>query len=486
MSERFAETAKSMILALLVLSSILLSLALWFYGPPISSLPPALTDGAGPDLSESIPAHLFEPVSLTYHDGRGVHCLASPDERATAVEMLQLILSSLLPGDIERVRDDGELDEILVRRQVDRPGVTVWLPGPVPMDLWMRALGAPEGFPRVMMDRLFFYLDRDDMMHLYIPTERGWYHTEWTVLEGIADEMDPEDLFSPAQDLESAGYEAEAISLWATWMGRQAEAMTGEPAILLLGWRDMTLSALLSIPEMDVEVTTFMAEPVLVDASDHVASLFSDLAAVRERAEPDHSTTYTDGYRSLRVTADGTLAYTLVTPSERESGQLGLEPGIMLNEAWAFLRDMLGDSADELRLMRVEPTRLPSGGSGQAEVDGYEFEFSQVFANTHLVAAEGLVRVRVDEYGVRRAVLTLLSPVDQVQRTLAITPISAVQRCQPLIGEDVAFSVQRIHLVSYPSEESDDQQVVRPAWLVDFGPGGRYLVDAVSGDVTQK
>ncbi len=488
MAENLFETAKSVLLALLVLSSILLSLGLWLQGAPVSSLPPALIDAAGSDLREHIPSDLFQPVVLVYHDGRGSHRVAPHDEDPETVDLLEFVLASLVPGNIRRVPDDEGLDQILIRRQLDRTGATVLLPGLVPMNLWMKALGAPEGFPPVMMDRLFFFLSTDEMMNLYIPTAEGWYHTEWTVVDGLVDDADPGSIVPPARDLERAGYETRAVSLWASRMQQGAEDRAGEPVVLLLGWRDLALSPLLSIPEMDVEVTTYMAEPVLSDATEHVVSLFSDLTAVRQRTEPDRSTSYTDGYRSLRITATGTLTYTLVTPPDAGGGDLSPDAATMLRKAWGFLRNVLGDKAGDLRLTRVEPVHLRAGldREGEPPVAGYEFQFSQIFADGHLVAVEGPVSVRVDGHGVRRAALTLLRPAGEVQKTLAITPISAVERCYRLIGEEGDPVVQRINLVYYPSDEGDDPGVVRPAWLVDLGSAGQYLVDAVSADITIK
>ncbi len=485
-SENTQELAKSIVLVLLVLSSALLSVRLWMQTAPTPSLPPVLIDAEGIDLREHIPSHLFEPVSVIYHDGTGSHRLASPEGDPEAAQILAFIVASLQPGDIQRIWEDEGLEQTLIRRQLDRPGATVLLPGPVPMNLWMKALGAADGFPPAMMDRLYFFLTDNGMMNLYIPTAQGWYHTEWTVLDGLVDDVDPGGTFPPVRDQELGGYETLAVTFWASRIRHQAEEQAGDSRVLFLGWRELVLSPFLSIPEMDVEVTTYMAQAVLSDATEYVVSAFSDLAAVRQRREPDRSTTYTDGYGSLRITTGGIFTYNLVTPPDQDSGEIPIDAGAMLREAWGFLRSVLGDRADDLRLMRVEPTY--SRVDQDVDVrDGYEFQFSQAFSDGYLVSPGGPVSVRVDEHGVRRATLSLLRLTNQVQRSLAITPISAVERCYRQIDTDGSEPVvQRINLVHYPSEQSGDFQIVRPAWLVDLGGAGQYLVDAVSGEIIKK
>ncbi len=486
-NENTLEMAKSIILAILVLSLAFLSVRLWLQTAPTSSLPPVLIDAEGIDLREHIPTHLFQPVSVIYHDGTGAHRLASSEEDSETAQILEYIVASLQRGDIQRIWDDEGLEQILIRRQLDRPGATVLLPGPVPMNLWMKALGAGEGFPSVMMDRLYFFLTTNGMMNLYIPTAQGWYHTEWTVLDGLVDDMELGSIFPPVWNQELGGYETLAVTFWASRIRQKAEEEAGEPRVLFLGWRELVLSPLLSIPEMDVEVTTYMAESVLSDATEYVVSIFSDLAAVRQRSEPDRSTTYTDGYRSLRITTHGILTYTLVTPPDHDIGEIPTDAGAMLREAWGFLRSVLGGWADDLRLMQVQPTYSRGEQDADAHLDGYVFHFSQVFSESYLVAPGGPVSVRVDEHGVRRATLTLLRPAEKVQRSLAITPISAVERCYQQVDRDGAEPVvQRVNLVHYPSEQSRDFQIVRPAWWVDLGEAGQYLVDAVSGEIITK
>gem|GEM_PF-6457945 len=485
--DKLREIFKTLLLIALVISSIFLSYELWWRPSPASSLPPALMGDEEGEVREAIPEQIFAPSAFIYHDGEESHSfIPEGEDRDVAVDLYRRVMTTLRPENLERVSDDG-IKRQLTRRQFDHVGVTIFLPGPVPMDLWLKILGASGEFPSVKVDRFFFYVSEDSMMlKLYIHTDGGWYRTHWSVVDDLHDD----DQFPPPGP-EMVEDEASIIARWAAHI-IEGPGVVGESMVVIEGWRELSLSPLLSIPEVDMQVEAYTARPKLQEKNERVMSFFSDFTRVRERSEPDGSTIYTDRYRSLQVTPEGRFVYTLINPVDGEDGRLDIDEYTMLREAWSFLRRVMGGHVKGLRLMRVE-SHIRRGtldlDEGVPTTDSYTFHFSQQFAGLPLVADEGPISIQVDQHGVRRAVLSPLEKISELQRAPAETPISAIEECYQSVQEKVEERdavIERIHAAYYAGEMSDGDQIVRPAWFVDLGDLGWFLVDAMSGSIWRK
>lgn len=432
---------------------------------------------------ESAPPYIFNPSTLIYHDGEGAHRLAPwGDGAEEAVALLSDVLKSLRPSDL-RFTGDENIDAILFRRQFDRTGASIFLPGRTSMNLWLSVLGASGEFPDVIVDRMLFHLD-EDMLHLHIPTDRGWYHTQWTVIDDLLADGDAASL---AADRDMIEDEATLIARWAAHIKDHASVI-GESMVVIPGWRDLAMAPLLSIPEVDLQVSSYLGRTALPPDADYERSMFTDLSSVRRRTEIDGSTIYTDGFRSLRISRDGTVRYALVNLTEDdEQTDIPVEAELMLAHAWGFLRGLMGTGLYDLRLVRVEP--LGATGEETTTPEGYTFHFAQVFEGHLLLSGEGPVTVDVDSRGIRRAVLAPLAKISILQTVPAITPITALDRSwQTLQDEADAYDpmirrIQRVHVAAGPSGED---RAIRSAWLVDLGEMGRFLVDAVSGDILER
>ncbi len=488
MPRRRLEIAKSVILVVLVVTSLLLGFELWWRPAPITSLPPALIGTDERNLRETLPPSLVEPVSFVYHGGDGTHRSAPMEKASEASALLDMVLSVLRPGDLNLGSVD-EAEHHLRRYQMDRVGVSIFLAGRVPLSLLMGLAGAVGEFPDSPTDRMLFSLSGEDpsMLYLHIPTEDGLYHTRWTVVDDF-DESLEEGL--SLGDLDPVYDETLIVALWARMLLESADAV-GESMVLVLGWRDMVLTPLLSIPEVDLQVSTQLAASVMERGTERVMSFFSDFTSVRHRREPDGSTTYTDGYRSVRLNPDGSLSYNLIIPPAPEADVDESEPGLdgLLCEAWTFLRTGLGEAAEELLLVGADP--LFARGTldldeGRPAVEGYRFHFAQRFGADLLVYPGGPVSVVVDGHGVRNAEMAPLRRTAEVQWVPAITPISALEHVHQYISSEIdttGLPIERVHLVKYPAHDSGGEWVVRPAWYVDMGAAGLFMVDAVSGDI---
>ncbi len=487
MAEKLFELSKTVLLIALVASSVFLSYELWWRPSPTSSLPPALMGGEEQQMRDTLPQSIFAPSALVYHDGEESHRLIPEGEhKKSAIDLYGQVMTTLRPENLERITDEGK-ERQLTRRQFDQEGVTMFLPGEIPMDLWMDVMGADGDFPTAAVDRLFFYItDEPLMLNLYIYTDRGWYHTHWSVVDDL-DDYEGSPPFGP----ELAEDEASIISRWASHI-REGAGVVGESMVVIEGWQELRMSPLLSIPEVDMQVEAHTARSKFRDKDGQVMGFFSDSAGVRERSEPDGSTIYTDGYRSLQVTREDKFIYTLINPENEVEEQIEISKKTMLREAWSFLRRVMGDEVERLRLARVE-SHIARGtldlDEGVPATEGYTFHFSQLFAGLPLVDDEGPISVQVDKHGVRRAVLFPLEEISELQRAPAETPISAIEECYQDVRDQVAgndASIERVHPVYYPADIDDGDHVVRPAWYVDLGDLGWFVVDSMSGDIWRK
>ncbi len=487
------ERIKTIVLVFLVVLSLVLSGYLWLPDSPVSSLPSELTPQEGGAKSEEVDlGHLFRPTQVIFHSGDGEHREATPAVAQEIIESAHSLLSSLQPEDLNEVKESDGLADDFLRWQFNRKGVSLLLPGRLPLDLWMWALDAGGKFPSTPVDRVLFFVSPEDpdMLRLYIGGVNGWVHTEWSIVDDFELEEGSEDeAMLPIFDQEDV---AGAVALLAETISQQRDFSDGPEMKMLTGWRDIGARSLLGIPKWDPEVETAVAEVVTLDEEQAVRSFFADFSGVHRREDRDGSEVYTDEYSSVRLPVEGGVQYAMVTPRDSEEEAEAPSKQEALLQAYRFLQRTTGSEAENLRL--VEITREIQRGTldwdtGRPKISGYTFHFAQQMAERFLMTREGPVSVTVGSDGVRWADIRIMKSASRVQGFEPITPISALQRCYELL-RDAGWSedevvVERLEMVCYPAEtvEAETERVLRPAWSVDLGPAGRFLVDAVNGDV---
>ena len=491
------ELLKSLVLTVLILFSLVLSVILWLPDDAVSSLPPELShEQAGANFEESDMSHLVQPVEAIVHTGEGDHRSLSSAEAQELVAAAEGLVSTLRKEDLTEVTAEYELTDELLRWQLKRKGATLVLPGKIPLDLWLWSLGGAGDTPDIPVDRVFFFIseDKPDRLELYIGGPDGWMNTEWSIVgefESVQEEADQAEAGLPL-------FEQEDVAGKVVALAEQLDDMTdinGEEVMLLRGWRDIEARSLLGIPKMNPQVQTAVAEMIVIEGEQDVRPFFSDFVGVRKRVERDSSRVYTDEYSSVRLPAGGGIQYTMISPQDRENE---VEPPTRrraLLESYRFLRRTTGSMVEDIRLVDISE-QYERGTldweTGKPEVSGYTLQFSQVLDDGRIVFdGEGPITITVDDAGVREAQIETMQSASRVQDFQSITPISALQRSHEMaqdsgwVEDEEDIVVERLQIVYYPAERTaeETERVLRPAWSVDLGPVGFFLVDAVSGEI---
>ncbi|MFP4200794.1 MAG: hypothetical protein ACLFS8_05205, partial [Clostridia bacterium] len=379
------EILKSVTLVFLVASSLALTVALWVQTPPISSLPPELAGEMDPDNRTSRRVvDVFHPIAATLHDGQGDHWgLESGERLADLTDSLGTAMGFVRPGDLEAAAPEDVLGEMLARDREESLGVTLFLAGEVPLDLIFYELGSELRSPEALIDRILVVVEDGEGLTVFFGGREGWFSAEWELITDLDSPLAEEGLQIPGAD--SFGGEAEAV--WGlAHLIEEEVGSEGEAMMPLSQWRQTVIRPLLVIPEMDLNVDVSTATPIQFAPS----SFFPDFDGARSYEGSEGERSYTDGFRTLRIDADGYARYSRAEGQRDErSGEINsLTDG--LDEAQRFLADVLPPGADNLVLCGV------GGVSEDEDLEAgevFHFEFVEIVGGLPLWSPDGPMKV---------------------------------------------------------------------------------------------
>ncbi len=478
----YKETAKSILLAVMVATSLALTVALWVQTPPISSLPPELAGELAHQPAEGRETFdVFAPVAVVLHDGAGNHEAIGLGGRLDRVNAALVdLLRFMRPGDVGPAGAEEVLGQSLLRDSGRHPGATFFLAGEIPLELLLADVGGPTGIRGTDVDRLLVMVHEDAAtLRIYFGGRDEWLVVDWDLIPGLEDGSSDDGF--PVPGAGTLG--GEAAAAWSLFDALVEEPVPGgESMVLLPAWRDITIRPLLVIPEMDLHVETSTARSMAFAPG----GFFPEFDRARSYVDSDGARTYTDGFRTLRIDGEGRVRYVLAT-IPGDDAELSEAPAVpaALARVREFLAGVMPPSAERLILCSVEPVPARDTldlGEGSMETAGYRFEFAQRYGGTLLRDPGYRLQVTVDGWGVREARLAAWVAGRSIRTTRGITPLSALENLLER-GEIADPVVDRIDLVRYPAESVGTERVIRPAWSLQLDGRRPVLVDATTGEI---
>jgi len=450
------ESGKSAVLIVLVLASLLLSARLWggYDAEPVDTQPE-------PPGGVQVPNTLFYPQWAVFHDGSG-------DERRDAnhremrvgspgfldiMSHLQKILQGIHPADFEPAGGEEFYAHIRLQER-QRRGITMLLAGSIPLDLWLLGLGEvrdhlPE-IPRLPVDRILLYQGDSSgeggapAVHLCLGSSRGWLTAKYDGPLALAVDWELD---------EAAGGLELALS--------QA-----------VNWEDLVLEPGIFVPQEPPMVPTLLGARSLGEEELLAPPFFPDPSVVRRIDERTGVTTYTDGQRQLRISPVGVVEYAVAG----NGGTPVTDEWSALSQAVSFWR-ATGVGTDRGRLMEVIAAPNERGTS-------YTFRFGCSTGGSPLVAGRAPVSVTVGTAGIQAFSAIGVDTREAVAPRPAIPAYSALKSLAGL--SDLPpwdKHVSRLYLAHLLDQSSQQEAVLRPVWMVETAAGGRYAVNAYSGEV---
>ncbi|MBT9176874.1 MAG: hypothetical protein DDT20_01197 [Firmicutes bacterium] len=445
------ERLKSLLLAVLVLTSVTMSSEVWlgkYHAPP----PPPVRESVTPPA----PAAVVAPVAVYVHAAPHARTFSPGDPVFDATwQHLQSLLNTAATFTV-RVSTPSEWE-----RALRAGGLEYRFSGPLQLTLLLEAIGRPQksGAPAQSADRLM--LSRQSN-YLYLLDTQSSRFFAWENA-GAAPGTTVRDENSRQLDWVAAQQSGQKLrQLTSPWRARAAAwvYVPDSPGV----WPQLLVSH------------ERQASPALAN------SFFSDISLVRRVGERDGRVSLTDGVRHVYLHADGTVQY-VATSWFVPTADIATEAKGALTRGLSFIAQHGGFTEHvRLRTAAVEPARGEAVAQIQFEFRPYaRLSLGGVVHFVPVVAWGPQLIVAVNEREVAYYYRSLYNPIaDGASPTRVISAEGALRALEPSLSPGRLITA--MYLGFYQREIDHVTEFLYPVWVVEQSEE-RFLVNAFTADV---